>query len=269
MLLGSSSLRLCQIVERHGIEIVVGERDEPESEPAQLDDLADHAIDAPLAGLLAVGSPHRTEGTVLRAAADRLHRDERSNSDQWHARICLRWASRHTASRTWTPPPQPGSRRRFQVDANGIGWLAQYDRGQIVRLDTETGAFKEYQLPGEQPTPYPIGIDTNNQVWYASGIMDTVGRLDPTTGKVTEWQTPSGPKAQPYGISTINDVIWYSESGSTPNTIVRFDPKTTKFQSWAIPGGGNIVRNTSVTPDGDFVLANSLVNSVTLVTIKK
>jgi len=92
---------------------------------------------------------------------------------------------------TWTPPPQPGSRRRFQVDSNGIGWLAQYDRGQIVRLDTETGAFKEYQLPGEQPTPYPIGIDANNQVWYASGIMDTVGRLDPVTGKITEYPPPA------------------------------------------------------------------------------
>ena len=52
-------------------------------------------------------------------------------------------------------------------------------------------------------------------------------------------------------------------------TSVRFDPKTAKFQTWPIPGGGNIVRNTSVTPDGKFVLANSLVNAVTLVTIQK
>ena len=51
--------------------------------------------------------------------------------------------------------------------------------------------------------------------------------------------------------------------------IPRFDPKTQKFQSWTIPGGGNIVRNTDVTKDGNFVLANSLVNTVTLVTIPK
>ena len=50
---------------------------------------------------------------------------------------------------------------------------------------------------------------------------------------------------------------------------MRFDPKTETFQSWAIPGGGNIVRNTSVTRAGDFVLANSLVNAVTLVKISK
>jgi len=86
---------------------------------------------------------------------------------------------------------------------------------------------------------------------------------------VTEWPSPSGPKSEPYGISAISDIIWYSESGTTPNTVVRFDPRTEKFQSWAIPGGGNIVRNTSVTRDGDFVLANSLVNAVTLVKISK
>jgi hypothetical protein len=87
--------------------------------------------------------------------------------------------------------------------------------------------------------------------------------------KVTEWPSPSGPKSEPYGISTINDIIWYSESGTTPNTVVRFEPQSEKFQSWALPGGGNIVRNTSVTRAGDFVLANSLVNAVTLVKISK
>src|SRR5205814_8076754 len=92
---------------------------------------------------------------------------------------------------------------------------------------------------------------------------------DAWTGAVTEWASPRGPKSEPYGSSAIDDVIWYSESGSSPNTVVRFEPKSAKFQSWAIPGGGNIVRNTSVTRDGSFVLANSLVNAVTLVKISK
>ena len=36
-----------------------------------------------------------------------------------------------------------------------------------------------------------------------------------------------------------------------------------------VVGGGNIVRNTDVTKDGGFVLANSLTNEVTLVRIAK
>ena len=95
-----------------------------------------------------------------------------------------------------------------------------------------------------------------------------LGRLDTNTGQVKEWPSPGGPKSEPYGISAIKDVIWYSESGTTPNTVVRFDPKTEQFQTWVIPGGGNIVRNTDVTLDGNFVLANSLVNAVSLVELK-
>jgi len=62
--------------------------------------------------------------------------------------------------------------------------------------------------------------------------------------------------------------LWYNESAAKPNTIVRFDPKTEKFQSWAIPGGGDIVRNMDVTPDGNPVMANSLTNQVGMVDIK-
>jgi hypothetical protein len=59
-----------------------------------------------------------------------------------------------------------------------------------------------------------------------------------------------------------------NESFAKPNTIVRFDPQTEKFQTWAIPGGGDIVRNMDVTPDGNPVTANSLMNQVGLVEIK-
>ena len=49
----------------------------------------------------------------------------------------------------------------------------------------------------------------------------------------------------------INDVVWYSESGMEPNTLVRFDPATGKFQIWKIPSGGGVVRNVSVAYGGN------------------
>jgi virginiamycin B lyase len=50
--------------------------------------------------------------------------------------------------------------------------------------------------------------------------------------------------------------------------MVRFDPQTEKFQTWAIPSGGNVVRNVSVTRDGNIAIASSGVNRIGLVTIK-
>ena len=84
-----------------------------------------------------------------------------------------------------------------------------------------------------------------------------------------EWLSPAGPKSQPYGIAVIDGKIWYSESGVQPNTIVMFDPATEKFQTWPIPSGGGVVRNVSVTKDGNLALALSGVNKVALVEIRK
>jgi len=167
-------------------------------------------------------------------------------------------------------PPTAGSRPYgMALNSKGIVFFVEFGANKVGSIDPNTMEFREYLLPDAASRPRRIAITSDDIVWYSDYSRGYLGRLDPATGKVTEWQSPSGPKSEPYGISAINDVIWYSESGSTPNTVVRFDPKTQQFQSWAIPGGGNIVRNTSVTPDGNFLLANSLVNEVTLVTIKE
>jgi virginiamycin B lyase len=167
-------------------------------------------------------------------------------------------------------PPTAGSRPYgMALNSTGTIFFVEFGTNQVGSIDPKTMEFHEYKLPDAAARPRRIAITSDDTVWYSDYARGYLGHLDPATGKVTEWQSPSGPKSEPYGISVISDIIWYSESGATPNTVVRFDPKTEKFQSWAIPGGGNIVRNTSVTPDGNFLLANSLTNQVTLVTIKR
>jgi virginiamycin B lyase len=167
-------------------------------------------------------------------------------------------------------PPTPKSRPYgMALNSKGTVFVVQFGTNSVAAVDPATLQIKEYKLPDPGARPRRIAITSDDIVWYTDYQRGYLGRLDPTTGQVKEWQSPSGPKSAPYGISPIKDVIWYSESEAMPNTVVRFDPKTEKFQTWAIPGGGNIVRNTDVTKEGNFVLANSLVNTVTLVTIPK
>jgi virginiamycin B lyase len=168
-----------------------------------------------------------------------------------------------------TPPTEKSRPYGMALDSKGNLFVVQFGVNKVARVDTKTLEIKEYTLPEAASRPRRIAITGDDMVWYADYSRGYLGKLDPSTGKVTEYPSPSGPKSAPYGISAINNVIWYSESETEPNTIVRFDPKTEKFQSWAIPGGGNIVRNTDVTKNGDFVLANSLTNEVTLVRIPK
>jgi virginiamycin B lyase len=155
------------------------------------------------------------------------------------------------------------------VDSKGTPYYCEFTAPKIAAIDPNTMAIKEWTLTNPDARPRRIAITTDDLIYYADYARGYLGRLDPKTGVVKEWASPSGRDSQPYGITVVNGDIWYSESNVKPNTLVRFDPKTEKFQTWAIPGGGNIVRNTDVTKEGNFVLANSLVNTVTLVTIPK
>jgi virginiamycin B lyase len=169
--------------------------------------------------------------------------------------------ARHLAHAEFTalwPPDQ------FQ----GHSGFLEFGTNKIATVDPNTMAIKEYALPNAASRPRRFALTPDDAVWYADFSRGYLGRLDLATGEHKEWPSPSGPQSQPYGIVFAKGALWYNESGAKPNTIVRFDPKTEKFQSWAIPGGGDIVRNMSVTPEGNPVTANSLVNEVGMVEVK-
>ena len=169
-----------------------------------------------------------------------------------------------------TPPTAKSRPYGMALDSrNDNLFVVQFGANSIVRVNTKTLEMKEYKLPNEKARPRRVAVTPDDMVWYTDYARGYLGRLNPKTGEVKEWLSPAGEKSAPYGVSAIKGVLWYSESEAKPVTVVRFDPKTQKFQSWPIPGGGNIVRNTDVTKDGNFVLANSLNNQVTLVRIGK
>lgn len=164
-----------------------------------------------------------------------------------------------------TPKSQPYG---MVVSSQGVPFLDEFGSNKVASIDPDTMAIHEYALPNIEARPRRITISSDDIVWYTDYGRGYLGRLDPKSGKVTEWPSPGGPQSRPYAITFLNGVIWYSESGVTPNTLVRFDPKTETFQTWAIPSGGGVVRNMMATDDGHLVLACSGVNGIALVEIK-
>jgi len=166
-------------------------------------------------------------------------------------------------------PPTPNARPYgMALNSKNVVYFVEFGTNKVATIDAKTMSIKEYDLPDAGARPRRIAISPDDMIWYTDFARGFLGRLDPATGKVTEWPSPSGPKSQPYGIVFTKGALWYNEAFAKPNTIVRFDPQTEKFQTWVIPGGGDIVRNMDVTPDGNVVTANSLVNQVGLVEIK-
>jgi virginiamycin B lyase len=164
-----------------------------------------------------------------------------------------------------TPRSQPYG---MVMTSKNVPVVCLFGTNKIATFDLDTMAVKEYTLPNQNARPRRIAITSDDTIWYADYGDGHLGRLNLATGEVKEWPSPSGPKSQPYGIMAIKDVIWYNESAVRPNTLVRFDPKTEKFQSWIIPSGGGVVRNMSMTKDGNLAMAESGVNRVALVTLQ-
>jgi virginiamycin B lyase len=167
-----------------------------------------------------------------------------------------------------TPPTANARPYGIAVTPRNAIWFVEFGVPQIATIDRASMEIHEFRLPDPGARPRRLAIGPDDAIWYTDFARGYLGRLDPATGQVKEWPSPSGPRSQPYGIVFTRGAVWYNESGAKPNTMVRFDPGTESFQSWAIPGGGDIVRNMDVTPDGNPVTANSLVNEVGLVEIR-
>src|SRR5579871_48649 len=136
------------------------------------------------------------------------------------------------------------------ITSKGIPYFAEFGSNKIASIDPQTLAIHEYVLPHAASRPRRVAITPDDVIYYSDYARGYLGRLDTKTGAMTEWPSPGGPKSEPYGITVVNGIVWYSESNTKPNTIVRFDPKTERFQTWAIPSGGGVVRNMVHTPDG-------------------
>jgi virginiamycin B lyase len=164
--------------------------------------------------------------------------------------------------------PTPRSRPYgMAVNSKGTVFFVEFGTNKIASID-DSMKIREWTLPDANARPRRIAIGPDDIIWYTDFSRGYLGRLDPATGQGKEWLSPAGEKSSPYGIVFTKGALWYNESSAKPNTIVRFDPQSEKFQSWIIPGGGDIVRNMDVTPDGHPIMANSLVNQIGLVEIK-
>ena len=128
-------------------------------------------------------------------------------------------------------------------------------------------AIKEYTLPDAAARPRRLALTPDDVLWYTDFARGYLGRFDPKTGAVKEWLSPGGKESEPYGIASIGNIIWYSESATRPNTLVRFDTQTERFQTWAVPSGGGVIRNMMRTTNGGLVMAESGVNRIAVVEI--
>lgn len=151
------------------------------------------------------------------------------------------------------------------INSKGVPVFCEFATNKLASIDPQTMEIKEYTLP-EGARPRRMAIDASDRVYFTDFSGGHLGRLDWASGTVKMWESPGGEKSAPYGITITPDgMVWYSESGVKPNTIIQFDPKSEKFARANIPSGGGTVRNMAATADGRVYIACSGVDKVGVV----
>jgi virginiamycin B lyase len=148
--------------------------------------------------------------------------------------------------------------------------FCEFGTNKLATVDPKTMTVHEYTLPNGSARPRRIALAPDGTVFYTDYARGFLGHFDPASGKLLrEWPSPGGSDSEPYGIAvTADGIVWYSESGVTPNTLIRFDPKLETFSQEKIPSGGGTVRNMVATRDHRLYLACSGVNKVAVVDVK-
>jgi virginiamycin B lyase len=163
-------------------------------------------------------------------------------------------------------PPTPNSHPYgIAVGGKGVPFFCEFNSNKIGMINPQSMDITEYKLP-EGARPRRLAIDPRGYIYFTDYAGGNLGRLDPASGAVKMWASPGGSGSEPYGIAiTPEGLVWYSESGVQPNTLIQFDPKTEQFARTTIPSGGGTVRNMAATADGRLYLACSGVNKVGVV----
>jgi virginiamycin B lyase len=166
-------------------------------------------------------------------------------------------------------PTQDSIPYGIAVNSRGIPFFCEFGTNKLASINPSTFEITEYTLP-KGSRPRRLAISSKNMVYYTDYARGYLGQLDPKSGKVDEFASPGGPSSKPYGITvTADGMVWYSESGIKPNTVVRFDPATKQFARWAVPSGGGVIRNMAAAPGGNVYLACSGVNKIGIVRIER
>jgi virginiamycin B lyase len=148
------------------------------------------------------------------------------------------------------------------IDSKGMLWYCMFNSNKLASINPDTFEIKEYVLTDSGARPRRLTVAPDDRVYYSDYARGYLGRLDPKTAKVDEWASPGGPGSRPYGIAASpNGMIWYSESGVQPNTLVGFDPKNSSFVKTTVPSGGGVLRHI-VYRFGKLWIASSGVHKV-------
>lgn len=133
----------------------------------------------------------------------------------------------------------------IKLAPDGHIWVVLFGTSKLARIDPETLALTEIDLPRTEARPRRLEVGADGRVWYVDYAGGRLGAYDPATDSFEEWTTPSGDGSRPYGTAMDGQGrVWFVETSPEPNLFTGFDPETeTFFGATPVPSGGGTIRH--------------------------
>ncbi len=112
---------------------------------------------------------------------------------------------------------------------HGSVWVAQFDTGEVLRIDPAQGQVVARVFAGHSPVGLAI---TEDAVWVANSADATVLRIDPRTNQVAATVNVG---KRPLQLAVGGGAVWVTNAGN--GTVSRIDPVTNQTQGKPIKVG--------------------------------
>jgi virginiamycin B lyase len=88
------------------------------------------------------------------------------------------------------PPTTGQGARRVWSDSQGRIWVSEWNVGNLAMYDPALGDWREWPLPGDNPSPYAVYVDEHDQVWLSDFSANALVRFDPVTEAFESYAHP-------------------------------------------------------------------------------
>lgn len=154
------------------------------------------------------------------------------NGDVYYASLAGNHIARvdiSTGAATVLEPPTRGQgARRVWADSRDRIWVSEWNAGQLARYDPPSapgadptaGSWREWKLPGVNPSAYAVYVDDRDMVWVSDFGGNAIWQFDPTAEAFTQHALPS-PNANVRQILGRPGEVWLPESGLDRIAVLR------------------------------------------------
>ena len=91
------------------------------------------------------------------------------------------------------PPTARQGARRVWSDSKGRIWVSEWNAGQVGMYDPETRRWREWKLPGTNPSAYAVFVDDRDMVWLSDFGGNAMVRFDPSSERFEVFLLTSRP----------------------------------------------------------------------------